>query len=57
MVAQINHVSNVLDISITDRPGIAVTYDRRFHAPTRKTALKRDSTTDYATYWSLLARM
>ena len=34
-------------MSITDRPGISMTYDRRIHALIQKTALRRSSITDY----------
>ena len=42
-----NQLSNVLDMSITDRPGIATTCDRRIRAPTQETSLKRPPATDY----------
>ena len=47
LVGQLNHLANVLDMSITDHPGIAVTYDHRIHALIQKAALKRSSVADY----------
>ena len=47
LVGQLNHLANVLDMSITDHPGIAATYGRRIRALIQKTALKRSSITDY----------
>ena len=47
LYGQLNHLANVLDMAITDHPGIALTYDSRAHALIQNTALKRSSITDY----------
>ena len=47
LVGQLNQLAIVLDMSITDHPGIAATYDRRIHALIQKTSMKRSSITDY----------
>ena len=47
LVAQFSHLALVLDLSITDHAGIAVTYDRLIHQLIHKTDPKRSSTTDY----------
>ena len=47
LVGQLNHLAIVLDMSITDRPGIAVTYDHRIHAMIQKAALRRSAIADY----------
>ena len=47
LVGQLNHLANVLDMSITDYPGTAATYGRRIRAMAQKTDPKRSSITDY----------
>ena len=47
LVGHLSRLANVLDLSIADPPGIAVTYDRRIHALIQKAALKRSPITDY----------
>ena len=42
-----NQLSNVLDMSITGRPGIAATCDRRIRAPTPETSPKRHPASAY----------
>ena len=54
MVAQFGHLAIVSDLSITDRAGIAVTYDHRIHQLAQKTAPKRSSNTDYFALLSTL---
>ena len=46
-VAQINHLAVVLDLSITDHPGIAVTYDHRMHRKVHRIAKTRSTRTGY----------
>ena len=45
MVAQFGHLAIVSDLSITDRAGIAVTYDHRIHQMIQKTDLGRSPNT------------
>ena len=47
LAAQINLIGIVLDTSITDHAGIAITYDYRIHQLLQKLAHKRSSATDY----------
>ena len=47
IVAQINHLAVALYLSITDHPGIAVTYDRRARRMIRKISKTRSAKTDY----------
>ena len=44
---QLNHLANVLELSITDHAGVSVTYDHRIHQMMQKAALKRSGNTDY----------
>ena len=54
LTAQINHLATVIDLSITDHAGIAITYDHRIHVLIQKAALKRSTNTDY---FSLLSSL
>ena len=47
LTAQLDHLANVLELSITDHAGIAVAYDRRAHLMMQKEARKR-STNEYS---------
>ena len=47
LVAQFNRIALVTDMSIADRPGIAITYDRRIRRHVQKLAQKRARSTDY----------
>ena len=44
---QVNLIALVTDMSITDRPGIPITYDLRTHRHIRKLAQKRSRSTNY----------
>ena len=47
IVAQINHLAVVLELSITDHPGIAATYDHRVRRLVQRIAKTRSTRTDY----------
>ena len=54
VTAQLNRLANVIELSITDRAGIAVTYDRRIRQMMQKSALKRSTDADYFSFLSTL---
>ena len=54
LTAQLSHLANVLELSITDHAGIAATYDRRIHLAIRKAAPKRPANKDYFSFLSTL---
>ena len=47
LVAQLNLIALVTDMSIADHPGVAITYDRRVRRHIQKLAQKRASPADY----------
>ena len=47
IAAQINNLSHVIELSITDHPGIAITYDYRLRLMIRKLAHRRAVAADY----------
>ena len=47
LVAQFSHLANVRRLSITDRAGIAATYDRRVRQMLQTAALGRSGNADY----------
>ena len=52
MVGQLNQLAIVIEMSITDHAGIAITYDQRIHKEIRKIASKRSSNADYLEFLS-----
>ena len=54
LVAQLNLIALVTDMSIADHPGVAITYDRRVRRHIQKLAQKRASPADY---FSILSAM
>ena len=47
LAGQLNQLAIVIEMSITDHAGIAITYDQRIRKGIRKIASKRSSNTDY----------
>ena len=54
LVARLNLIALVTDISPPGHPEIAITYDRRIHRHIQKSARKRDSPADYFSIVSTL---
>ena len=54
LIAQLNLIALVTDMSITDHPGIAITYDHRIHRHIQKLAQKRASSKDYFSILSII---
>ena len=52
LVGQLNQLAIVIEMSITDHAGIAITYDHRIHREIRKIVSKRSSNTDYIDFLS-----
>ena len=52
ITAQLSHIAVVLGLSITDKAGVAVTYDFRTHRAVRKLAMNRSTRTDYFEFLS-----
>ena len=52
--AQMNFIYLITDLSITDHPGIALTYEKRIHRHIQKLAQKRVCNTDYFNILSVI---
>ena len=52
LAGQLNQLAIVIEMSITDRAGVAITYDHRAHREIRKIAPKRPPNADYLDFLS-----